>query len=141
MLSTIPITIKVIGQLIDLALGKVITRKYSNPSNLIVDIYIGKTLIKNTTIDLVTNMNILTKKKMDKLCLHGLLRQTPTILQMVDRSTIRPKGILDDIVIFIESWEYPAYVMVLKTKSSLSGSPLILRRPWLAKTNAYISHR
>ena len=69
------------------------------------------------------------------------LRPTPTILELADRSTIRPEGILDDLVISVDSWEYPADFLVLQPKSQLGGHPLILGRPWLATADAYISCR
>ena len=69
------------------------------------------------------------------------LRPTPTILEMADISTIKPEGILDDLVVFVESWEYPIDFVLLQPKSQLGGHQLILGRPWLATTHAYISYR
>ena len=60
------------------------------------------------------------------------IRPIPTILELADRSTIKPEGILGDLVISIDSWEYPADLLVLQPKSQLGGHPLILGRPWLA---------
>jgi len=48
---------------------------------------------------------------------------------------------LEDITVSIDSWEYPAYFIVLDTKNRLSGYPLILGRPWLETTDAYIGCR
>jgi hypothetical protein len=48
----------------------------------------------------------MTMETMEKLKSTNLW-QTPTILQMVDRSTIKPEGILEDVVISVDSWEYP----------------------------------
>ena len=69
------------------------------------------------------------------------LRPTPTVLELADRSTIKPEGILDDLVILVDSWEYPADFLVLQPKSQLGGHPLILGRPWLSIANACISCR
>jgi hypothetical protein len=77
---------------------------------------------------------------MQALGLTGL-RETPIVLQLVDRSTIKPEGILEDVVISMDSWEYPADFMVLQPKTSLGGYPLILGRPWLAMDDAYIDCR
>ena len=64
----------------------------------------------------------------ETLNLLGLknLRPTPMILELDDRSTIRPEGILEDVVISITSLEYPADFLVLQPKSKLGGHPLIL---------------
>jgi hypothetical protein len=69
------------------------------------------------------------------------LRDTPTVLQLADRSTVKLKGMLEDIIISIDSWEYPTDFLVLQTKSQFNGYPLILGRPWLATSDAYIDCR
>lgn len=70
-----------------------------------------------------------------------LIRENPTILALADCSTIKPKGVIEDLVISIESWNYPADFVVLQTKTKLGGHPLILGRPWLATTDSFISCR
>ena len=91
-------------------------------------------------VDLGAAINVITIETVKKLGLTNL-RPTPTILELVDRSTVRPEGILDDLVISVDSWEYRADFLVLQPKSQLGGHPLILGRPWLATIDAYISCR
>ena len=69
------------------------------------------------------------------------LRKNSTILQSADQSPIKPDGIIEDVVILVESWEYLVDFTVLQTKSNLGGYPLILGQPWLATTYAYIVYR
>ena len=69
------------------------------------------------------------------------LRPTTTILELDDRSKIAPKGILEDIIVSLDSWQYPIYFVVLQPKSNLGGHPLILGRPWLATDEAFIGCR
>lgn len=69
------------------------------------------------------------------------LLPTPTMLKLADRSKVKPKGLLEDIVISLASWEYPACFYLLQPKTNLGGHPLILGRWWLAKTYAYIAFR
>jgi hypothetical protein len=57
---------------------------------------------------------------MQSLGLIGL-RETPTILQLSDRSTIKPEGILEDVMIFVDLWEYLADFMLLQPKTSMGG--------------------
>ena len=52
-----------------------------------------------------------------------------------------PEGIVGDVMVSIDSWEYPAHFLVLQPKEKLTGYPLILGRPWLATVDAYISYR
>jgi len=57
---------------------------------------------------------------------------------MIDRSAIKPKGILEDIVFIIDSWEYLTYFIILHPTTNLEGYPLILGHPWLEIIDAYI---
>ena len=56
------------------------------------------------------------------------LRPTPTILELADSSTIKPEGILDDLIISVDSWA-PADFLVLQPNSELGGHPLIMGKP------------
>eukprot|EP00253_Pinus_taeda_P036064 PITA_36064 len=77
---------------------------------------------------------------MEQLKLPNLL-YTPTLLQLVDRSIIKPDGVLEDISVSLYSWEYVVDFMILTPKNNLGGHPLILGRPWLATADAFISCR
>lgn len=52
-----------------------------------------------------------------------------------------PEGILEDIIVSLDSWEYPVDFLVLQPKSNLGGHPIILGRPWLATVDAFIGCR
>ena len=65
-----------------------------------------------------------------KLNLQGILRKTTTILQLEDRSTVTPEGIVEDVMVTIDSWKYPPNFLVLQPKTKFNGYPLILGRPW-----------
>jgi len=51
------------------------------------------------------------------------------------------EGIVEDVLVSVDSREYPADFLVLQPKESLTGYPLILRRLWLATADAYINCR
>ena len=60
------------------------------------------------------------------------------MLELVDRSIVKPVGNLEDITISVDSWHYPVDFLVLQTQSPAGGHPLILGIPWLATIDAYI---
>lgn len=130
----------VMGILSELLQGKTPLIKYRDLGNPMVTVQIDLVSISNTLVDLGAAINIMTSETLKLLGLKNL-QPTPTILELADRSTIRPEGILKDVVISIASWEYPTDFLVLHPKSKLGGHPLILGRSWLATTNAYISCR
>ena len=77
---------------------------------------------------------------MDQLRLSHL-RPAPTMFELEDRYKINPKGVLDDVIISLDSWEYPADLIFLQTKNPIGGHPLILDQPWIATTDVYIGCR
>jgi len=106
-------TINVIGKLSDLMLGQVICPKYLDPGIPVVDVHINGTMIPHTLINLGDAINVLTKDTMLKLNLQGSLRKTRTMLQLADQTTMTPEGIGKDVMVSIDSWEYPADFLVL----------------------------
>ena len=111
-----PPTVHVIGKLSELIMGKTLLEKYDDPGNPTVTVQIGSTQIPTVLVDLGAAINIMTIETIRKLGLTNL-RPTPTILELAYRSTIKPEGILDDLVIRVDSWEYPADFLVLQPKS------------------------
>jgi hypothetical protein len=86
-------------------LGTLIETKYLDLGSPLVNFHINKTLIHTTLIYLGVSINVMKKDIMLKLNLQGFLRDAPILLQLADRSMIIPKGILEDIIISIKSWE------------------------------------
>ena len=103
--------------------------------------HINGTIVPHNLIDLGASINVMTKDTMLKLNLQGSLRKTTTILQLAYRSIVIIEGIVEDMMVSINSSEYPTYFLVLQPKAKLTGYPLILGRPWLATNDAYISCR
>lgn len=54
------------------------------------------------------------------------IHPTHTVLELADRSKIKPDGVLDDVVVSTDSWEYPANFIVLHPKNPVGGHPLIM---------------
>jgi len=96
--------------------------------------------IPNKLIDLGAAINIMSKQTVNQLKLPNL-QYTPTLLQLGDIHVIKPDGVSEDIFVYLGSWEYLVYFMILTPKSNLGGHPLILGRPWLATIDAFISCR
>jgi hypothetical protein len=102
---------------------------------------INNVSIGNNLVDLGAAINIMTNNIVELLQLNQFLRPTPTVLELADRTTIKPAGVLDDILVTLASWEYPVDFMIIHSKDPTKGHPIILGRPWLATTNAFIGCR
>ena len=102
---------------------------------------INNTTIENTLIDLGSSINMMTTAVLEVLYLGQFLRPTPSILELVDRTTVKPVGVLDGIVVSVALWEYPVEFMVVESKDPSKMHHIIFGRPWLATTNAFIGCR
>jgi hypothetical protein len=135
-----PSTVHVVGTLSDLILGKQEPVKYADPGNPVVMVQIQGFSFPNTLVDLGAAINILTTETCNVLGITSY-EPTSTLLELADRSVVKPEGTLQDIAVSVDSWEYPTDFLVINPRSRLDGHPLILGRPWLATTDAYIGCR
>lgn len=104
--------------MVDLMLGKFIKPKYFDLRSPFMNVYIASKLVPKVFIDLGSSINIMTYAIMDSLSID-YLKLTLIILHLGNRSIVTPKGILEDVIVLFDSWEYPIDFMVLKPKSNL----------------------
>ena len=78
--------------------GCVSMEKYIDPGNPVISVQIGNVLVSNVIIDLGEAINVMTKKTIGQLRLSHL-HPTPTVLELADRSKIKPEGVLDNVII------------------------------------------
>eukprot|EP00253_Pinus_taeda_P019887 PITA_19887 len=131
-----PQTIHVIGHLAGLMTNTISIEKYVDPGIPKVTTIINNIQIPNTLIDLGAAINVMTLETMRTLQLTNL-QHTTIVLELADRSKVIPEGILEDIIVSLDSWEYPVDFLVLQPKSNLGGHPITLGRPWLATACIY----
>ena len=112
--------------------------KYYDPGSSVVTIHINGIQIQNVLIELGAWINLITREFLLRLSIIGLW-DTPTILQLFDNSIFRLEGMVEDVVVTLDSLDYPLDFIVLSPKATLGGYPLILRWPWLATADACIS--
>lgn len=83
-------------------LGKDTPVKYDDPGNPALTAQINDTDLPNTLVDLGATINVMTTGTLSTLGLSNP-RPTPTILELANRSTVKPLGVLEDIIIFLDS--------------------------------------
>ncbi len=98
-----PLTIHVMEDLSALMSGKAPPVKYGDPGHPTVTVQIGKTMIPQVLVDLGAAINIMTLETSQLLQLNNIIRDTPTILELADHSTIKPEGVVEDLLISVES--------------------------------------
>ena len=92
--------------------------KYVDPGIPRVTTIINNIHIPNTLIDLGVAINAMTLETMKTLQLTNL-QHTTIVIKLADRSKVIPEGILEDIIVSLDSWEYPVDILVLQPKSNL----------------------
>ncbi|KAH9793150.1 hypothetical protein KPL71_004433 [Citrus sinensis] len=74
----------------------------------------------------------------------GELHPTPVVLQLTDRSTKIPRGIVEDVLIQVDKFYFPVDFIVIDTQplhDSRKHIPIILGRSFLATADAHIQCR
>ncbi|XP_022897540.1 uncharacterized protein LOC111411218 [Olea europaea var. sylvestris] len=117
--------------------------KYKDPGCLTVSCVIGNHEFAQALLDLGTSVNLMPHSIYLLLGL-GEIKPTSVVLQLADRSTIRPRGVVEDVLVQIDKFYYPVDFLVLDVKVDVnvdSKIPIILGRPFLATANALINCR
>ncbi|GFZ14636.1 hypothetical protein Acr_24g0008260 [Actinidia rufa] len=119
--------------------------KYKDPGCLIISCIIGGCKIDRVLLNLGSSMNLLPYSVYKDLGL-GELKPTRVTLELADHSVKVPRGIIEDVLIQVDTVYYPVDFIVLDTQpvdceSSKRHIPVILGRPFLATANAVIHCR
>ena len=117
--------------------------KYKDLGCPTISMQIGDTYVKKVLLDLGANVNLLPYSIYKQLGL-GELKATTMTLSLVDRSIKVPRGIVDDVLVWVDKFYYPIDFVVLDTEPLykwVNFVPIILGRPVLATTNVLINCR
>jgi hypothetical protein len=98
-----PPTVHLKGELSEYISEQPKVAKYGNPGNLVVTITINEVSIGNTLIYLGATIYVMNVTTLEEVQLKPLLRPTPTILELADKTRVIPEGILDDIIVTLAS--------------------------------------
>ena len=117
--------------------------KYKDSGCPTISVNIGDTCVEKAFLDLEASVNLLPFSMYQQLGL-GELKPTTIALSLADRSIKIPKGTVEDVLIQVDKFYYPVDFVVLDNEPVAVGAnhvPIILRRPFLATSNAIINFR
>jgi len=120
-----------------------IVPKYKDPGCPTISIRIGDTMVDKCLLDLGASVNLLPYSVYKQLGL-GELKPTDITLSLADRSVKVPKGIVEDVIVKVNEFYFPADFVVLDTKPVMNPGyhiPVILGRPFFATSDAVIRCR
>ena len=118
----------VVGTLSNLLSSRETPQKYEDPGNPIVTVQINGCSFPNALADLGVAINILTTTTCQKLGITSL-DPTMTLLELANQSVVKPEGTLQDVMVSVDSWEYPTDFLIINPRNRLDGHPIIIGRP------------
>ncbi|XP_075074788.1 uncharacterized protein LOC142162343 [Nicotiana tabacum] len=111
-------------------------QKMSDPGSFTIPCTIGSYAFAKTLCDLGANINLMPLDVYTKLGI-GRARPTLMLMQLADRIVKRPTGILDDVLVQVGKFVFPADFVILDCQVD-EEIPIILGRPFLAIGRALI---
>nr|XP_016513598.1 PREDICTED: uncharacterized protein LOC107830520 [Nicotiana tabacum] len=87
-------------------------QKLNDLDSFTIQISIGKHAVERALCDLGASINLMLLSVFRQLGL-GELRPTTVILQLVDRSLARPEGVIEDVLVLVGSFIFPANFIIL----------------------------
>ncbi|XP_073120067.1 uncharacterized protein [Henckelia pumila] len=111
-----------------------IPAKCKDPSMFSIPCKIGDVQLDTAMLDLGASINVMPYSTYASLKLRPL-NETATIIHMADRSTIYPRGVIEDVLVQVGSLVFPADFYVLDMKNNDLKSAILLERPFLKTSN------
>ncbi|KAK9006515.1 hypothetical protein V6N11_035551 [Hibiscus sabdariffa] len=104
--------------------------KKNDPGSFIIPCSIGDNYVGKALCDLGLSVNLMHKSVFMKLGM-GTARPTTVILQLADRSHVRPEGKVEDLLVKVGKFVFPADFFILDCEAD-HKAPIILGGPFLA---------
>ena len=111
-------------------------QKLKDPGSFTVPCEIGGSVFEKALCDLGASINLMPLSIFRRL---GLVEAKPirVTLQMADRSIKHPRGVIEDVLVKVDKFIFPADFVVLDMEED-RDIPIILGRPFLATGKALI---
>ncbi|XP_062119284.1 uncharacterized protein LOC133833038 [Humulus lupulus] len=117
-------------------LQRKLPQKLRDPGSFTIQCTIGKFECKHALCDLGASINLMPLSVFRRLSL-GEAHPTTVTLQLADRSVKHPRGIIEDVLVKVDKFIFPADFIVLHMDED-ENVPIIMGRPFLATGQALI---
>ncbi|KAE8719115.1 putative glutathione S-transferase [Hibiscus syriacus] len=104
--------------------------KRNDPGSFIIPCSIGANFFGKALCDLGSSVNLMPKSIFLKLGI-GDARPTSVILQLADKSHVKPEGRVEDVIVRVDKFVFPVDFLILDCEVD-AKAPIILGRPFLA---------
>jgi len=112
---------------------KILPPKHKDPGSVTIPCSIGEVTVGKALIDLGASINLMSLSMCRRL---GELEIMPTrmTLQLVDCSITRPYGVIEDVLVRVKHFIFPANFVVMDIYED-NDIPIILGRPFMLTTS------
>ncbi|KAL1564620.1 hypothetical protein AAHA92_06939 [Salvia divinorum] len=113
--------------------------KWTDPGMFTLPITIGDVKIEHAMCDLGASINVLPLSVYQRLGGERMV-DTKVVIQLADRSCIHPEGVLENVIVKIHNYFYPAdfHVIRMAEPTSAGASRVLLGRPFLRTVKTII---
>ncbi|CAN6547289.1 unnamed protein product [Malus baccata var. baccata] len=114
--------------------------KCKDPGSFTTPCVIGNTKFEHAMLDLCASINVMPYSIYASMNL-GELKNDGVIIQLVDRSNAYPKGVLEDVLVQVDHFLFPADFCVLDMEDSAHSTPLsiLLGKPFMKTARTKIN--
>ncbi|XP_057734253.1 uncharacterized protein LOC130949596 [Arachis stenosperma] len=110
--------------------------KLKDPGSFVISCTIGKITLEKALCDLGASINLMPLSMMKKLAIEEI-KPTRMSLVMADRSIKIPNGVMENLLVKVREFIFPADFVIMDTEEEGNNS-IILGRHFLATTRAII---
>ncbi|XP_073138552.1 uncharacterized protein [Henckelia pumila] len=125
-----------LGEQVSTVIQRKVPTKCKDPGMFSIPCKIGDIQLDKDMLDLGASINVMSYSVYASLKL-GPLNETTIVVQMADKSTIFPRGVIEDVLVQVAKLVFPVDFYVLDMKNNYLNSPILLGIPFL-KTSKFI---
>ena len=130
-----------IGEIVSVVVQKNLLLKQNDLSAFIIPCIIGNASFIRALCDLGASINVMPKHVYDSFSLEPLIKSS-IVIQLADRSFIYPFGVIEDVLVKIDSLVIPCdfYILDMERDSSNTNTYILFGKPFLKTTNTKIDY-
>ncbi|KAK9029002.1 hypothetical protein V6N11_026132 [Hibiscus sabdariffa] len=117
-------------------LKDMVPAKKTDPGSFTIECFIGHNYPTKALCDPGASINLMPKSVFQKLGI-GEAKPTTVMLQLADHSYVQPEGKIEDMLVQIDKFIFPADFLILDCEAD-EHAPIILGRPFLSTSRAVI---
>ncbi|XP_052621053.1 uncharacterized protein LOC128126918 [Lactuca sativa] len=113
--------------------------KCKDPGMFAIPCTIGDLHVESAMLDVGASINVMPYSVFQSLNV-GPLEETGVIIQLADKSSVSPRGVLEDVLVQVNQLVFPAdfYVIDLVEKTPSKSSMILLGRPFMHTAHTII---